>query len=286
MALTPRPEFHALTDTGRVRAQNEDAVAVHARCGLMLLADGMGGYNAGEVASTLAIDHIGAHMSQWLNSPEGHTATPGAVARALEDSAQQANHAILGAALAHAAYAGMGTTLVAGVFHGDWLVLGHIGDSRGYRLRAGALEQLTHDHSWLQEQVDAGLITAQQAAHSVQRNLVTRALGVESAAQLEVHQHRVQPGDLYLLCSDGLTDQMQPHDLQELAHQDLPLPEKARRLVALANALGGRDNISVVLAQVAAAPTAAAPAQAGPGAPPGLMARLLQGHGNNRRTDA
>lgn len=267
-------DFHALTDTGRVRAQNEDAVAVHAQAGLVLLADGMGGYNAGEVASTMAIEHVGAQMTLWLDSPEGRAASPAAIAQALEASVEQANHAILGASLSNPRYEGMGTTLVAGVFRDTQLVLGHIGDSRCYRLRAGVLEQLTRDHSWLQEQVDAGLMSTAEAAASGQRNLVTRALGVEGVAQLEVHQHAVRPGDLYLLSSDGLTDVMQDEELAVLAGQDLPLAEKAHRMVALANALGGRDNISVVLAQIPAEPGAAPAAASKPPRRTGLMARL------------
>lgn len=254
---TPPFEFHALTDIGRVRAHNEDAIAVHAHAGLMLLADGMGGYNAGEVASTLAIEHIGTQLLPWLTSHKGRQATPEAVGAMLRQSAQQANRAILEAAHAEPQYRGMGTTLIAGVLHGDWLILGHAGDSRGYRLRAGALEQLTRDHSWLQEQLDAGWLTPAQAASSYQRNLITRALGAQGHAELDITALPTQPGDLYLLCSDGLIDQMTHAELQELARQNAPLAEKARRMVALANDLGGRDNISLVLAQVA---QAAAPA--------------------------
>ena len=250
MASTSPFEFHALTDIGRVRAHNEDAIAVHARTGLMLLADGMGGYSAGEVASTLAIEHIGAQMLPWLTSRKGHQATPEDVGAMLHDCAEQANHAILEAALAQPQYCGMGTTLIAGVFHQGWLILGHAGDSRGYRLRAGTLEQLTRDHSWLQEQIDAGRLTPAQAATSRQRNLITRALGAQDHADLEITLLPIQPGDLYLLCSDGLIDRMTHDELQELARQDAPLAERARHMVARANDLGGRDNISVVLAQV------------------------------------
>ncbi|SDM06540.1 protein phosphatase [Oryzisolibacter propanilivorax] len=269
--------FHALTDTGRVRTQNEDAFAVHAEAGLVLLADGMGGYNAGEVAAHMAVEQVGAQLLPWLDSPEGQGATPAAIGQALADAIQQANHAILGTALSDRDCHGMGTTLVAGVFRGALLVLAHVGDSRCYRLRAGVLEQLTRDHSWLQEQLDAGLMSPAQAAASDLRNLVTRALGVEGVAQPDVATHAVRPGDLYVFSSDGLTDVMQPEELAALARQDgLPLAERAQRLVALANALGGRDNISVVLAQ--------APAALPPGAPPaspkrraGLVSRLLRG---------
>jgi len=125
------------------------------------------------------------------------------VRRALEICVENANHAILGASLSNPQYAGMGTTLVVAVFHGSRLILGHIGDSRCYRLRDGALQQITRDHSWLQEQVDAGLLTAQQAALSSNRNLVTRALGVEPNVLMEVNEFQVAPNDLFLLCSTG-----------------------------------------------------------------------------------
>ncbi|AVP56742.1 PP2C family protein-serine/threonine phosphatase [Pulveribacter suum] len=270
----PSYEFYALTDTGRVRTNNEDAVAVHEAAGLVLLADGMGGYNAGEVAAVMAIEQVGAELARWLEAPGGRSASPAEVRERLDACVEQANHAILGASLSDPQYEGMGTTLVAGVFipSGGRLVLGHVGDSRCYRLRRGSLEQLTRDHSWLQEQMDAGLLTPEEAARTGMRNLVTRALGVEPVAPLEVNEFTVEPGDLYLLCSDGLTDLMTHEELAELARQPLPLAEKASRMVALANALGGRDNISVVLAQAAGD---ALPAEARRG---GLVSRLLRGN--------
>jgi serine/threonine protein phosphatase PrpC len=139
--------------------------------------------------------------------------------------------------------------LVVGVFRDDWLLLGHIGDSRCYRWRRGELTQLTRDHSLLQEQIDAGLLTPQQAAVSVNKNLVTRALGVESAVALEVTEHRVETGDLYLLCSDGLSDMVSDAMTAGLLAQPASLAQQADRLVAAANAQGGRDNITVLLAQ-------------------------------------
>lgn len=244
-------EFCALTDTGRVRANNEDAVAIDEAAQLVILADGMGGYNAGEVASQMATAYIGAEMARWL-AQDGAGSSAAGVRHALEACVDNANHAILGASLAEPQYEGMGTTLVAGVFTGDRLILGHIGDSRCYRLRDGELRQITRDHSWLQEQIDAGLITPEQAAVSGQRNLVTRALGVDPAVQIEVNEFPVEPQDLFIFCSDGLTDMVADEDLALLACLSIPLAEKAQRMVTLANDLGGRDNISVLLAQAAA----------------------------------
>ena len=142
----------------------------------------------------------------------------------------------------------MGTTLVVGVFLRNWLVLGHIGDSRCYRWRGNVLTQLTRDHSLLQEQLDAGLITPLEAALSPHKNLVTRAMGVDNFVDLEVHEHAVEPGDVFLMCSDGLNDMIDDSALATLLSGGGSLEVLARRLVDSANACGGRDNISVLLA--------------------------------------
>jgi protein phosphatase len=143
----------------------------------------------------------------------------------------------------------MGTTLVVGVFQDGRLMLGHIGDSRCYRLRQAQLDQITKDHSLLQEQMDAGLITPEQAATSTNKNLVTRALGVEDAVLLEVNEHKVEPGDLYLMCSDGLSDMLDDEAIAQILAGDGSLEQKSVQLIDAANANGGRDNISVLLAQ-------------------------------------
>jgi protein phosphatase len=144
----------------------------------------------------------------------------------------------------------MGTTLVVGVFRDDKLVLGHIGDSRCYRLRTDVLEQITKDHSLLQEQMDAGLITPEQAATSSIKNLVTRALGVDEAVLLEVNEHPVQAGDLYLMCSDGLSDMVDDASICKIVAAEASLEQKAKQLIDMANENGGRDNISVLMIEV------------------------------------
>jgi protein phosphatase len=144
----------------------------------------------------------------------------------------------------------MGTTLVVGVFRDQRLLLGHVGDSRAYRLRGGRLQQLTHDHSLLQEQIDAGLLTPEQAVFSSNKNLVTRAVGVEDTVLLETHAHDLLPGDLYLLCSDGLSDMLDDDTIAQLLGGQEPLDEVAGALVDAANDAGGKDNISVVLVRV------------------------------------
>jgi protein phosphatase len=241
-------EFCIRTDPGLARENNEDSVATDEPTRLAILADGMGGYNAGEIASGMATTFIKSELGRWL-AQAGRQATAKEVRRAMEICVDNANRSIFNAANSNPQYSGMGTTLVVGVFQDGRVLLGHIGDSRCYRLRAGELAQVTKDHSLLQEQMDAGLITPEQAAVSTNKNLVTRALGVEDAVLLEVNEHRVDPGDIYLMCSDGLSDMIDDEAIGRILQQDGSLEDKAGQLVDAANANGGRDNISVLLAQ-------------------------------------
>ncbi len=241
-------EFFSATDVGRARDNNEDSVALDDGAGLAVLADGMGGYNAGEVASQMLTSFISSELGRWLKEG-GREARAGEVKRAMDICVDNANRAIFNAANTNPRYAGMGTTLVLGVFRPEGLLLGHVGDSRGYRLRAGRLSQITRDHSLLQEQIDAGLLTTEEAAFSSNKNLVTRAVGVEDTVLLELHLHEVQPGDTYLFCSDGLSDMLDDDSLANLLNGNPALPEAAQALVAAANDMGGRDNIALVLAR-------------------------------------
>lgn len=241
-------EYCALTDVGRVRDNNEDALVVDPAHGVVVLADGMGGYNAGEVASALAVELISSELARWLNEAAGVAQTRD-VRRAMEICVDTANRAILEASSSNDAYAGMGTTLVMLVVHRDQVMVGHVGDSRAYRWRDGQLLQITHDHSLLQEQIDFGLLTAEQAAASDIGNLVTRALGVEETVLMDVRESPAQIGDTYLLCSDGLNDLVTDAEIAEILGHNVALEVTARRLVGLANACGGHDNVSVVLAR-------------------------------------
>ncbi len=241
-------EFCIRTDPGLARDNNEDSVTFDESVRLGILADGMGGYNAGEIASGMATTFIKSELGRWL-SQAGRNANPREVRRAMEICVDNANRSIFNAANSNPQYSGMGTTLVLGCFQDGKLVLGHIGDSRCYRLRAAELQQITKDHSLLQEQMDAGLITPEQAATSTNKNLVTRALGVEDAVLLDVNEHRVEPGDLYLMCSDGLSDMLDDESIGKILAGEAPLEQKVAQLVDAANANGGRDNISVLLAQ-------------------------------------
>ncbi len=241
-------EYCSQTDPGLVRDNNEDAVLVDPGNQIVVLADGMGGYNAGEVASAMATTFIMEELGRWL-SEGGHEANARELKRAMEICIDNANRSIFNAANSNAMYAGMGTTMVMGVFIGSRAMIGHVGDSRCYRLRGQTLQQITRDHSLLQEQIDAGLISPEQAQFATHKNLVTRALGVEDTVLLEVNEFRVDEGDLYLFCSDGLSDMVSDERLSALLLSSESLENKCRALVDAANGNGGRDNISVILAQ-------------------------------------
>jgi PPM family protein phosphatase len=241
-------QFCTSTDPGLARDNNEDSVAFDMATQLAVLADGMGGYNAGEVASGMATAFIKSEMGRWLVQA-GRNANAREVRRALEICVDNANRSIFNAAGCNPQYAGMGTTLVVGVFQDGRLMLGHIGDSRCYRLRGEEFLQITKDHSLLQEQIDAGLITVEQAATSLNKNLVTRALGVEDAVMLETNEHRTEVGDIYLMCSDGLSDMVNDEGIAHILRNEMDLDGKAQALIDAANAGGGRDNISVLLVQ-------------------------------------
>ncbi|HOZ65205.1 MAG TPA: Stp1/IreP family PP2C-type Ser/Thr phosphatase, partial [Burkholderiaceae bacterium] len=230
-------KFHTQTDPGRTRENNEDSVAFDEPTRLAVLADGMGGYNAGEIASGMATAFIKSEMARWL-SEVGQHAQAKEVRRALEICVDNANLSIFSAANSNSHYSGMGTTLVVGVFQGMTLLLGHIGDSRCYRLRSRQFTQITKDHSLLQEQIDSGLITLEQAATAPNKNLVTRALGVEDAVMLELNEYQVQPGDLYLMCSDGLTDMVDDAEISNILEGSSSMEQKADRLVSVANEHG------------------------------------------------
>ena len=250
-------ELHAAVDPGRARSNNEDSVTTDDAVALAVLADGMGGYNAGEVASNMATSFIKSELGRWLREASSQ-ASDAEVRRAMDICVDNANRAIFNAANTNPQYAGMGTTLVLAVFRDNRVLLGHVGDSRCYRLREGKLQQITRDHSLLQEQIDAGLITPEQAAFSANKNLVTRAIGVEDTVLLETHQHDVLDGDLFLMCSDGLSDMLDDSGILQVLQQHDSLESGTRALIEAANDAGGKDNISVILGR--ATGSASAPA--------------------------
>ncbi|MCC4117871.1 protein phosphatase 2C domain-containing protein [Aromatoleum toluclasticum] len=252
-AVSPiRIEFCARSDVGRVRKRNEDSLAVDERRGWAVLADGMGGYRGGDVASRVAVEVTLQRLARELVAPDD--GEPGRVAAVLEAAVHDANAEIRAAAGRDPDLSGMGSTLVVAAFLADCVVTAHVGDSRMYRLRGGVLEQLTRDHTMLQELVDAGILAPEEAGHSKFRGLLTRGLGVLPLVLPEPGSHSARPDDVFLLCSDGLTDMLDDDAiaavLQPVTSREARLEEAADRLVALANARGGRDNISVILARM------------------------------------
>ncbi|MBL8515149.1 MAG: Stp1/IreP family PP2C-type Ser/Thr phosphatase [Betaproteobacteria bacterium] len=245
----------SVTDPGRVRGHNEDCVESRPESGIVVLADGMGGYNAGEVASGMATSNIASGLAAaWTKDALRKLDRDGAIALSqsiLQSETAKANKAIYEAAQKDPHCAGMGTTLVACLFYDNFLTVGHIGDSRLYRMRADAMEQVTRDHSLLQEQIDSGLITKEDARSSHNKNLVTRAVGIDPEVEAEIHTYDVQEGDIYLLCSDGLNDMIEDEEIQmTLIALRSNLDLTAQQLVQSANDAGGRDNVSVILVRI------------------------------------
>jgi protein phosphatase len=242
------------SDAGMVRSHNEDAVYTNPACGLAILADGMGGYNAGEVASGMATALLGTELEKAFRTMEPQrTDASGKLYShtVLESEIARANTAIYQAAQSQPQYAGMGTTLVMALFYDNIMTVAHIGDSRLYRLRGDDFQVITRDHSLLQEQIDSGMISAEEARHSQNKNLVTRALGVDPVVEPEIRDYDTMPGDIYLLCSDGLNDMVEDEEIAlTLQALSANLDLAATQLVQTANDSGGRDNVSVVLVRI------------------------------------
>lgn len=246
-------EIVCLTDAGRVRTGNEDAVFGEPELGLAILADGMGGYAAGEVASQLAVDEVRSELRSslpLLRHKTGADLTRG-MYEDMRFAASRANESILKVAARESDYEGMGSTLVIAVMMAEQICIGHLGDSRAYRYAGGQIEQLTRDHCWLDEQVAAGSLAADVLTNPRYKNIVTRALGIEDEIDLEVHEHPLERGDIFLICSDGLTDMVTDAQIAATLEVEEALKARAQRLVDLANANGGKDNISVILMRVA-----------------------------------
>jgi protein phosphatase len=227
-------EHAGLTDVGRQREANEDNLVIAAP--IFAVADGMGGARAGEVASRIA--------AEAFRDSRDPSKTP---EQQLIRVAKEANRRIYELAQRDEAHRGMGTTLTAALVDGGSVSLGHVGDSRAYRLRGGQLEQLTHDHSLVAELERSGQLTAEAAEHHPQRSIITRALGPESDVDVDTHTHPARAGDVYLLCSDGLTGMISDDEVAALVRGAATLDDAAEALIRAANQSGGKDNITVVL---------------------------------------
>lgn len=255
MTRRTRLEIASATDPGVVRTFNEDSIAIEPELGLLMLADGMGGHNAGNVASAMATSLIVNDLKSKLDNhtPEQmRTSSPRTqVAQAIRKALEKSNQVIFRTAQQEEKYQGMGTTIVLMVFHETGATITHLGDSRLYRWRMGLFELLTYDHSLLQEQVTQGVISTVDARYSHNRNLVTRALGAEAGINFDIREVDVLPGDVYLLCSDGLNDMVDDTNI-EMAVRELQgnMPLMVNQLVQMANDNGGHDNISVIVAKV------------------------------------
>lgn len=255
MDLSHALEIASHTDPGMVRSHNEDSIASIPDKGLVVLADGMGGYNAGEVASGMATTVLTTELRQLLEQHAPQEVDPQsgqkAALKMLQQQVAKANTSIYQAAQSQPQYAGMGTTLVVALFYDNKVMVAHIGDSRLYRMRGDEFSQVSRDHSLLQEQIDAGMLTKEQAKHSSNKNLVTRALGIDPAVEPEIHEYDTRPGDIYLLCSDGLSDMVSDEDISmALRALGANLNLAAQQLVQMANDNGGRDNVSVILIKI------------------------------------
>lgn len=252
MALRYQLATHLVTHMGLVRTNNEDSVEQDIDHGLVVLADGMGGYAAGEVASSIATSTILQIVRAELPALNGSNETVNALtaeASTLKSAVERAHTAVFTRASEDPHCAGMGTTVDACLVRDGRLTIAHIGDSRVYRFRRGRLTQLTHDHSLLEELIARGHYSREEAERFVRRNIVTRALGVDATVDVDVLSDVAEVGDLYLLCSDGLTDMVDDAAIERMLAGDSGgrLEALADRLVDAALQAGGRDNVSVAL---------------------------------------
>ncbi len=248
-----RFSYKAVTDVGRRRKGNEDSCLVNEEQRLFVVADGMGGHAAGEVASRVAVDAInefvcltgGDREITWPFELDADISYDG---NRLKTAVRHANQKVLDATQQKAEYEGMATTVVAALIEDDAVNVAHVGDSRVYLLHGDELTQLTSDHSWVNEQIQNGVISADQARTHPLRNVVTRALGGKAELRVDMRTLKVQNGDILLLCTDGLTTMLPDPEIREHLLGAAPDVERAAQaLVAAANEHGGEDNVTVVL---------------------------------------
>jgi len=256
MSLRKKFAHVELTDVGRVREHNEDDIGADPDIGLWVLADGMGGYNAGEVASGIAVKTVIDLVTEACRREHRNAIEPATgymrQTIVLRDAILRANKIIHQTAQSQPQCEGMGTTLVACLFYDDRISIAHVGDSRVYRMRGNKFEQVTMDHSLLQELVDRGFYSQEEAQRSTNRNYVTRALGVEASVEVEVQEMDVEKGDYFLMCSDGLPDMVEDEDIHLTINTfNTSIQTIGEQLIKLSNDNGGRDNVSIVIVRVA-----------------------------------
>lgn len=242
-----RVEAYGMTDVGRQRSRNEDSFAIITERYLYLVADGMGGHGNGHIASRIVVEEV----SDFVRGGDpGTVSDVEAATGRLREAVQSAQAKLRSAVRADESLVGMGTTLVGVIVVGEAAVVAHVGDSRAYRLRAGRLERLTRDHSWVDEQVAAGYLSEEQARTHPLKSVVTRALSGENGVEVDARVLALEEGDRYLICSDGLSNMLSDGDIHRQLETDGPLEATCQALVGEANARGGLDNITVVVLAV------------------------------------
>lgn len=252
MNLKGKILIHGQTDVGSVRDHNEDTISSDENLGLAILADGMGGHRGGEVASAITVSTISELITEKMKTVSNHDTDEetgySAESIVIHDAITQANKNVYDSSAANAQYRGMGTTVVVALFYDNRFTVAHVGDSRLYRLRDNELEQITRDHSLMQELIDRGFYTPEQARNSSNKNLVTRAVGIDSKVQIDIQEDIAMTDDIYLLCSDGVSDMLEDHLIEStMIEHNNDLEKAASEIIRLSNEHGGKDNISALL---------------------------------------
>lgn len=244
-------EIAGITDPGLARDHNEDCIGYDIGSGIAVLADGMGGHQAGEIASKMAVEHVLRRLKSLLAREAARSITGSQMLHIVSHTISRSNRRIYEASESNSARNGMGTTVVAAVIKDSRLYAGHVGDSRLYLLRDDQLRRVTRDHSLVQDLIDKGFYAEDEAHLASISHVVTRALGTAADVEVDLLQHEAVDEDLYLLCSDGLSDMISDTMMEQVLrrHAD-SLEERARKLIGLANLYGGKDNISVILMRV------------------------------------
>ena len=252
MSLKGKLLLHGQTDVGLARDHNEDAIGCDENIGLAVLADGMGGHRGGEMASAITVSTILESVTEKIKQikpGETDEATGYSMeSLAVHEAIALANKNVHDSSEANAQYRGMGTTVVVTLFYDNRFTVAHVGDSRLYRLRDAELEQITRDHSLMQELIDRGFYTPEQARNSLNKNLVTRAIGIDENVQIDIQEDIAMVNDIYLLCSDGVTDMIEDELIKTaILDNENNLEKAAEEIIRLANEHGGKDNISALL---------------------------------------
>ncbi len=252
MSIRGKILLHGQTDIGSVRDHNEDAIAIDSDIALAVLADGMGGHQGGEMASAITVstikDIVVEKVKLLATEKVSSSTIYSAESLLIQDAIMQANTRVHESAEANPQYHGMGTTVVVTLFYNNRFTVAHVGDSRLYRFRDGDLKQITRDHSLMQELIERGFYTPKQAQDSLNKNLVTRAIGIDSTINIDMQEDIAKVNDIYLLCSDGVNDMLKDDEIKSiLADNNDDLENAASEIIQQANAHGGKDNISAIL---------------------------------------